>query len=40
MIDEAETRLAEWRERMVIDHKVHAGPVGMTWCLMEGGCHY
>jgi hexosaminidase len=40
MIDEAERRLAEWREREVIDQKIRAGPVGMTWCLMEGRCHY
>ena len=38
-IDDAEKRLAEWRERAVIDHEIRAGPVGMTWCLMEGGCH-
>lgn len=39
-IDDAEKRLAEWRERLVIDRGVRAGAVGMTWCLMEGGCHY
>ena len=38
-IDDAEKRLAEWRERVVIDHNVRASPVGMTWCIMEGGCH-
>ena len=40
MIDSAQIRLAEWRERIVIDRDVRAGPVGMTWCLMEGGCQY
>lgn len=39
MIDDAEKRLAEWRERKVVDDGLQASPVGMTWCLMEGGCH-
>ena len=37
-IDEASYRLAEWRERAVIDHGIASGMVQMTWCLMEGGC--
>lgn len=40
MIDSAERRLAEWRERRVVDDGLRASPVGMTWCLMEGGCQY
>lgn len=38
MIEGASRRLAEWRERVVVDHGVAAGVVQMTWCLMEGGC--
>ena len=38
MIESASKRLAEWRERVVLDHGVGAGVVQMTWCLMEGGC--
>ena len=38
MIERASKRLAEWRERVVIDHGVGAGVVQITWCLMEGGC--
>ena len=38
MIEAASKRLAEWRERVVLDHGVQAGVVQMTWCLMEGGC--
>lgn len=38
MIEDASKRLAEWRERVVVDHGVSAGVVQMTWCLMEGGC--
>lgn len=40
MISSATSRLAQWRERMVVDRKVAASPVQMTWCLMEGGCEY
>jgi hexosaminidase len=39
MIESASKRLAEWRERVVVDHGVGAGVVQMTWCLMEGGCN-
>jgi hexosaminidase len=38
MIEGASKRLAQWRERVVVDHGVGAGVVQMTWCLMEGGC--
>lgn len=38
MIEGASKRLAEWRERVIVDHGVGAGVVQMTWCLMEGGC--
>jgi hexosaminidase len=38
MIANATRRLGEWRERIVTDLKIHASPVTMTWCLMEGGC--
>ncbi len=38
MIEDASGRLGRWRERVVLDHSVQAGPVQMTWCLMEGGC--
>lgn len=40
MIAEATWRLGHWRERTVLDGQVRASPVGMTWCLMEGGCQY
>jgi hexosaminidase len=39
MIEDASRRLAEWRERVVLDHSVQAAVVQMTWCLMEGGCN-
>jgi hexosaminidase len=39
MIEDASRRLGSWRERVVLDHSVQAGPVQMTWCLMEGGCN-
>ena len=39
MIEDASKRLAEWRERVVVDHGVGAGVVQMAWCLMEGGCN-
>lgn len=40
MIDAASYRLAEWRERVVLDHGVRSGVVQMTFCLMEGGCQW
>jgi hexosaminidase len=39
MIEDASRRLGGWRERAVLDHGIGAGPVQMTWCLMEGGCN-
>lgn len=38
LIEDASKRLAEWRERAVIDYGVRSGVVQMTFCLMEGGC--
>ncbi|KAL9113549.1 MAG: hypothetical protein Q9227_002287 [Pyrenula ochraceoflavens] len=35
---DATTRLAQWRERVVLDHDVRSGMVQEAWCLMEGGC--
>lgn len=40
MIADATWRLGQWRERIVLDDKIASSPVGMTWCLMEGGCEY
>ena len=38
-IKDASFRLAEWRERVVIDWEVASGAVQMVWCLMgEGSC--
>lgn len=39
MIEDASRRLAEWRERVVLDHSVQSAVVQMIWCLMEGGCN-
>ena len=36
-LGDAEWRLGQWRER-VVGRGVRSGAVGMTWCLMEGGC--
>ena len=36
-LGDAEWRLGQWRER-VLGRGVRSGAVGMTWCLMEGGC--
>lgn len=40
MVENASNRLGQWRERIVTDHGVRAGPVQMAWCLMEGGCNF
>ena len=39
MIEDASRRLADWRERAVLDYTIQSAVVQMTWCLMEGGCN-
>jgi hexosaminidase len=39
MLEDAATRLGEWRERAVTDLDINMSPVHMTWCHMEGGCN-
>ncbi|ERF71809.1 hypothetical protein EPUS_01724 [Endocarpon pusillum Z07020] len=39
MIEDASRRLADWRERAVLDYTIQSAMVQMTWCLMEGGCN-
>ncbi|KAF7510182.1 hypothetical protein GJ744_007081 [Endocarpon pusillum] len=39
MIEDALRRLADWRERAVLDYTIQSAMVQMTWCLMEGGCN-
>lgn len=35
---DATTRLAEWRERLVLDYGISSAMVQEVWCLAEGGC--